>query len=192
MLESSEVARRALARSLGKTAAGAARVALGLAIFGAVVDVVSYARLPEGAGGQGATGALVWRLLGQVVLVAVVRATMSPGLHMIYRDLLTRGQLVDARVTAGPMRLAERFASGGSSARAVQTVVAIVEMLVGRFLPTRVVTFEITHDGRSHGGLSGALRADEAIVDTTHAQALIDPARPTRAWLAREPGGRGA
>jgi hypothetical protein len=70
----------------------------------------------------------------------------------------------------------------------VQAGVAVLEAVVGRLVPTRLVTFSFHLDGRDYSGLSAALHVVEQITEGPGgtALALADPTRPWRAWLVRE------
>jgi hypothetical protein len=179
-IERTQRARAALERTLERLARGGARVATVLLLLAIVAEAIWALRLAAELGpGRGLLGAFFRTALALAAAIVIVRLALLPVLRAIHAAILEHGVLESVRITRGPEPLSARFARPGAGA------LGVVEGLLGRALPTRVVSYRAP---ASRFDDAGFLYSDQQLV-TDGAQegfALVDPRRPGRRWLWRE------
>jgi hypothetical protein len=193
MVDPQSEARTAQARQLLQTylvrlSRGIQRVAVALAIFWSLSQLVWLVRIVTGVGVDhawhgGAFGSALWNIVKFTVVAIVVIVGALPAVRWSYADLLRRGIAVPAKIARGPDFVLARLFGGALD-------ILLLDTLLGHAVPARLVNFEVDIDSHRYGDLTGAMYPDEVAEgyenDDDPPFALVDPENPSRrAWLIR-------
>ncbi len=191
-----ERAKELLRRSLARVTKGTSRVGVALVVLFGFSRAIVYARYLTAPGTAGYENGMAGAMFGDVVELAVlaVAALLGPDIvfGMIGRNLLERGRMVRGRIESGISPIHEGFGGGGAGPVMVRNALGLLVTSVESWLPTRLVHFSFSVDGRPFRGKVAAFYPDERPCmtgETGEVFVLIDPEHPKRApWLCRVGG----
>jgi hypothetical protein len=129
-----------------------------------------------------AFGGVIHSVVSMAVVAVVLGAATGPLLRHYFAGALERGVVVQAKITRGPDPVLARLSGGALD-------IAVLDRVLGFFVPLRVTSFEMEVGGRSYRELTAFLYPDQTPVAHESGGGvlvLVDPQRPaTRAWLVR-------
>ena len=133
---------------------------------------------------KGAVGAVFWSIVKFAVAAGLVWIGSRPALRIVYGELIENGVVVPCRITQGPDFVLARLFGGALD-------LALLDMLLGRLVPARLVSFELHLDGNRSVRQVGAMYPDEIPRELDEGfQALVVADRPDKfSWLVREKRG---